>query len=419
MMKKYFVLFIILFMVLYSNAILPAKRLVDSAHQEESKRYNNNKIPILAWYSIPASETSVKRYKELKNAGITYSLSFLPSIDEVKKALDVADKVGVKLLVFCPELKTNPKKTVRQIMNYPALAGYDLKDEPSALLYPELAELAKEIQSVDNKHFCYVNILPNFASSKQLGTNSYEEYVQEYINQIPVQFVSFDYYPVLKDHISKSWYENLEVISKKSKEAGKPFWAFVLTTNYDNDHVTPQTLPAMRLQAFSNLAYGAQGIQYFTYWTVNAADLLAGEDQRGAPISAIGKRTIVYDRVKQLSQEIHNLSDVFLGADVVSVRHTGIGEIPDGTTRLVSLPKSIKVFNTQGNALVSVLRKGDKSFFVIVNKNFKSSMKYTIYGDKELLLVQKNGEIVPANLYETSMELEPGDIAVYMFPSEK
>ncbi len=36
----------------------------------------NGQIPILEWYSIPANETTVARYQELKEAGITHSLSF-------------------------------------------------------------------------------------------------------------------------------------------------------------------------------------------------------------------------------------------------------------------------------------------------------------------------------------------------------
>jgi len=42
-------------------------------------------------------------------------------------------------------------------------------------------------------------------------------------------------------------------------------------------------------------------------------------------------------------------------------------------------------------------------------------MKYTIYGDESLKRVLKDGTVVPAGAYESSMELDPGDIAVYMF----
>ncbi len=390
----------------------------------ESQNYpqqiqTKEKIPILAWYSIPASETSVERYQEMRDAGITYSLTFFPNLDEVKKALDAAAKADVKLLVSCPELKKEPEKTVKQIMNHPAIAGYHLKDEPGMELYPELSPWAKKIQSVDDKHFCYVNLFPNFAGSKRLGTDSYKEYVQEYINQIPVGFISFDFYPVYKDHVDKRWYENLEIIAKKARENEKTFWAFVLTTNYDDDHVTPQTIPAMRLQAFTNLAYGAQGIQYFTYWSATSTKAPSREDQRGAPLSATGKRSVVYNRVKQLSSEIQNLSGVFKGAKILSIRHTGLGEIPDGTIRLSDLPAPVKVLDTHGSAaIVSVLQKGDTSFLVLVNKDYQNSMRYTFYGDDSVKMILKDGTIVAANLYESSMELDPGDIAVFMYPTE-
>lgn len=404
-LKKYNLLF--LFLLVFSGYVNSQERLK-----------SEGEIPILAWYSIPANETTVERYQEMKEAGINHSLSFFSNIDEMQKALDVAEKVGVKMLVACPELKKETEKTVNRFKNHPAVAGYHLIDEPNISLFPELSAWAKKIQSVDNKHFCYVNLFPNFADSVQLGTNSYKEYVQEYIKQIPVQFVSFDYYPVMKDRLSKTWYENLELIAAESKKAGLPFWAFALTTNYDNDHVTPQTIAAMRLQIYSNLAYGAQGIQYFTYWSATSVNAPSGEDQRGAPISAAGKRSVVYDRVKQMSREIQNLSGVFLGSKVVSVRHTGLGKIPGGTIRLTSLPKAIKVLDTNGApAIVSVLEKGENCFLVVVNKDFLKSINLTVFGSESLKKVLKDGTVVPASAYESSMELDPGDVAVFMFPT--
>jgi len=374
-------------------------------------------IPILAWYGIPANETTVARYQEMKEAGITYHFTGFPNADAMQKALDIASEVGIKMIVSCPELKSDPEKTVRRFMNHPAVAGYHLMDEPNITLFPELANWAKRIQTLDSKHFCYVNLFPNFADSTQLGTKDYKKYVSECARQIPLQFLSFDYYPVLKDRLSKTWYENLEQFSGESKKAGKPFWAFALTTNYDDGHLTPQTLASLRLQVYSDLAYGAQGIQYFTYWSATSVNFPSGEDQRGAPISAAGKRSVVYDRVKLMSEEIKNLSGVFLGSKVVWVRHTGKGMIPGGTVRLTTLPDAIKVLDTNGApALVSLLERGENSFLVVVNKDFLNSINLTFYGDESVKKVLKDGTIVPASAYESSMELDPGDAAIYMFP---
>jgi hypothetical protein len=378
-------------------------------------------IPILAWYSIPAGETTVERYTEMKEAGITHSLTFFPTIDALVKALDVAEKAGVKMVVSCPELKTEPEKTVRRLMNHPALAGYHLMDEPGISKFKELGEWGKKIRAVDGKHFCYVNLFPNFAdTATQLGTKNYRKYVSECAAQIPLQFLSFDYYPVMKDRLSKSWYENLEQVADESKKAGKPFWAFALTTNYDEGHLTPQTLASMRLQVFSDLAYGAQGIEYFTYWSATSVNSPSSEDQRGAPISAAGKRSVVYDRVKEMSNEIRNLSGVFQGARMVWVRHSGKGMIPAGTVRLTTLPAAVKVLDSNGAPiLVSMLEKGDNDFLVVVNKDFLNSINLTFFGDDTVKKILKDGTIVPANVYESNMELDPGDASVYMFPKEK
>jgi len=419
-MKKHFVLFIMLFAFLYGSAennFINYHGNTDMTKSLQPGINADEHIPILAWYSIPSSQTSVERYKELREDGITYSFSSFPNLEEVKKALEAAEQADVKLMISCPQLNKDPEGTVKQLMKYPALAGYHLKDEPNMEHFSELSVCAKKIQSIDKKHFCYVNMFPNYATPEQLKAESYEEYVAEYYRQIPVSFGSFDFYPILKNKVIEEWYKNLEVVSAQSMKAGKPFWAFVLTTNYDNNHLTPQSLPAMRLQAYTNLAYGAQGIEYFTYWSATSVNTPSGEDQRGAPISATGKRSILYDRVKQLSQEIKDLSWVFSGARVISVRHTGTDMIPAGTIRLTSLPDPVKVLDTHGSpALVSVLQNGEKSFLVIVNKDFLNSMKYTIYGDESLKRVLKDGTVVPAGAYEPSMELDPGDVGIYMFP---
>ncbi len=386
----------------------------------QDRLVTNGQIPILAWYGIPATETNLARYREMKEAGITYQLHSFSNTEEMQKALDIAAKTGIKMVVSCPELKSDPEKTVRRFMNHPAVAGYHLMDEPGMALFTELGDLGRRIQSIDNKHFCYVNLFPNFADSMQLGTKDYRGYVRACLKQVPVTFMSFDYYPILKDRISQTWYENLELISEEAGKAGKAFWAFALTTNYDEGHLTPQTLAAIRLQVYSDLAYGAQGIQYFTYWSATSVNAPSSEDQRGAPISAAGKRSVVYDRVKLMSEEIKSLSGVFLGSKVVWVRHMGKGMIPSGTIRLTALPDAIKVLETNGApALVSLLERGDNYYLVVVNKDFLNSINLTLYGDESVKKILKDGTIVPASVYENSMELDPGDAAIYMFLKSK
>ncbi len=73
--------------------------------------------------------------------------------------------------------------------------------------------------------------------------------------------------------------------------------------------------------------------------------------------------------------------------------------------------------NTNGApALVSLLENGENYFFVVVNKDFLNSINLIFYGSDSVKKILKDGTIVPAGIYENSMELDPGDAAIYMFP---
>jgi hypothetical protein len=376
----------------------------------QEKLINKGEIPILAWYGIPHKETTLQRYLELKESGITYDLSYFPNADSMELGLDIAQKAGIKLFIDCPELKTKTQETVKRFMNHPAIAGYMLRDEPNRSDFPQLGEWVKKIRAIDDKHFCYLNLFPNYATEQQLGTKTYQEHVDLFVAEVPVQVISFDHYPVVGDSLRANWYENLEIISEAARKAGKPFWAFSLSVAH-GPYPVP-TIPQMRLQVYSDLAYGAQGIQYFTYWTPPMDTVWMFN--RG-PITQDGKRTQVYDRIKVINNEVRNLSGVFLNAKVISVTHTG-NPIPVGTKPLVKLPDPIKVLKTEGTgAVVSVLKNGPNSFLIVVNRDFLKPMNLTINCDPQVKKVLKDGTLVPANVYNHTIEIDPGDAAIYMW----
>ena len=376
----------------------------------QQKISSSEQIPILAWYGIEAKETTLARYQEMKATGITHGFTHFPDAAAMQKALDIAQQAGVKMIVACPELAAEPEKTVKRFMNHPAVAGYFLRDEPSKADFKGLGDWAKRIRAVDDKHFCYLNLLPNYATSDQLGFKTYREYVSTFDKEVPVQLLSFDHYSVIGDSsqsIRENWYENLEIFAEEAAKVNKPFWAFALAVAHDPYPIP--TMAALRLQVYSNLAYGAQGIQYFTYWT----PVTTQWNFHNGPITPDGKRTEVYDKITQMSKEIKDLSGVFLGAKVRYVAHTG-KEITLGTTRLENLPAAIQTLETEGmGAVVSVLEKGATIFLVIVNRDMVNSMKLTVKGIVSLKKVLKDGSSVPASVYTDSLFVEPGDVAIY------
>ena len=407
MNKKEFLL--ISFKLICFAFILPG--LLTKTASAQEKLESKGHIPILGWYSIPPEEATPARYLEMKEAGFDISFSFLGSPQDVQKSLDAAHQAGMKIVISCPELKTETEKIVKRFMDHPALAGYFLRDEPAVDAFTDLGNWAKRVNAVDPKHFCYVNLFPNYATPLQLGTVDYRDYVNKFAKEVPLHFLSFDSYPLTSaEGVYEKWHQNLEIFSDEAKKVNKPFWGFAQSVLFDNKHEDP-TLATMRVQMFTNLAYGAQGLQYFTYWT----PVSSAEDFRGGPITLEGKRSTVYDNIKTLNQEIKSLSGVFYGAKVKSLQFFG-NNIPIGTKRMSVLPAPIRVFATEGKtALVSFIENGGKQFIVIVNTDYRKKMSLTLSGDSSLKRVLKDGSIVPANAYASTFDVEAGDVVIYSY----
>ena len=397
----------------------------------QEKLKSKGVIPVMSWGGISESEVSVANYKKLKDVGVNIDIAFFSNADAIALALDAAGMAGIKLMISCPELKSDPEKTATRFKNHSSLEGYYLADEPGKSQFQELADWAKRLKAVDQKHYSFVNLYPNINSNQgKFGTKDYKEYIDTFDNLFPAPFLSFDFYPVVDGAVHPRWYENMEFFAKKYMTENRPFWAFALTTSYlaySNDSGQPTlndfyqlyktykpektfvhdipTLAELRLQIYVNLAYGAQGIEYWSFRGF------------GSPLDAQGKRTVVYDRLQKVSNEIQYLSGVFLGAKVISVAHTGLN-IPNETMRLWQLPSPVKLLETVGEgAVVSVLENGVNTFLIVVNRDFKNAMKLIINTDETVKKVLKDGTVIPANEYANATEVEPGDIAIYMFPT--
>lgn len=83
---------------------------------------------------------------ELRDAGITTSLTFFNDAESMAKALDTALKAGIKMIVYCPELKTDLRATVKRFRKHKAVAGYMLRDEPNKSDFLELGDWAENNQ---------------------------------------------------------------------------------------------------------------------------------------------------------------------------------------------------------------------------------------------------------------------------------
>jgi hypothetical protein len=382
----------------------------------------NQQIPILGWHGLPASGpyADVKYYQEMADAGFTINLPLGGWSDSVTapyfELLDKAQSVGMKIMVNWKVVDFFTPDEMKRLKEHPAVAGYTIRDEPSANDFADLAAVVRKIQSFDTIHPCYINLYPNYASEQILGVSgpdAYRKHVRKYIDEVPVPVISFDHYCILLDKEKKrdvrpEYYENLEIIAEESRKAGKPFWAFALSTAHW-DYPVP-TLSDLRLQVYSDLAYGAQCIQYFT-WFDPCCDPMWGEGaDDNAPVRIDGTKSQTYYTVQSMNREIKALSKVFYGSNVLWTAHTGI--VPKGCKNLdiALLPKQVKSLEiSDPGALVSLLEKGKDRFVVIVNHDINHDITVKVKDAPDLRTIDKTGTV--RAVIEEQI-LTPGDIII-------
>lgn len=397
-------------------ALTSAFALASSAYATDLK-YSNPvypEMPILAWYSImPDSALTPERYNELREAGFNLSFSHFKTNDQIEKALKVAEGTGVKMILTSYDLVSDTKGTVDRFKGHNGVAGWFLRDEPTASGFAGLAAFRDNIAASDSTHLLYLNLLPSLVPANELETKDYDEYVQRFIDEVRLPQISFDLYPVVKDdstgavYLREQLFENLEIAHRVAERNGIPFWAFCLSTAH-----TPYPVPTathMRVEAFSALAYGAQAIEYFTYWQPESTRW----NFHNAPIDETGKRTDVYYLIKDLNREIQSLAPVFLGAKIDNVALTG-ETIPAGTTRLEALPAGFDDLTSDGEGVVvSQFHNNGIKYLMFVNRDIHHAQTLRFAGNPNVSPV--NGGNGRSTYSTGKIVLAPGDYCLLQY----
>ncbi len=182
----------------------------------------------------------------------------------------------------------------------------------------------------------YANGLPSggdywFVVDQQLVGGSYEDYVYRWASKKP-DVLAFDHYPFLYDgSFRNDYYTNLEVIRSQGLKAGVDFWSYMQSVGITGQLRQP-TQAEMSYQIYTNLAYGAKGVLYFTYFT-------PGIEASGAPffgglILPDGTKNVTYGYAQGLNAELLKLGTTLTGLTSQEVYHTGT--LPPSTQALPS-----------------------------------------------------------------------------------
>ena len=185
-------------------------------------------------------------------------------------------------------------------VDYPALWGFDLGDEPSAGMFESLGVLARVCHEYRPELMVYCNLFPNYASvSAQLGMY-YNNYINKFVKNVDSDVICFDHYyeaQTLSDTI-----EQMRIVSEAAAKDGRDFWD-ILQLNRSHEEYPVITADMMRYQAYLSMAYGCKSVMWAcwenAWWYGNVLD-------------AQGNVTEVYDLVKEVDAELEAIEPIYM-----------------------------------------------------------------------------------------------------------
>lgn len=246
----------------------------------------------------------------------------------------------------------------------------------------------------------------------------YKEYVQTFQDYFKPSYFSYDRYPIREKAtilyegifsnlkydgtegeitVDGEFYNYLNFFHEftSKKDIDRPFWVFCqsqsfmsLTAQFHRPAALEQYL---RFEVFSALAYGAKGIQYWSYpvsvTNPNECFLSALTDRRNRPTAA-------WHFAKRVNEQIHKYSDIFLNARLKSITYP---VKPTGTYFRIQSDR-------QSDFFLSSFEDEESLYAIIVSRdplNYQNLVIYTRYDNMIELTPEKSGGeenvLLPAN----------------------
>ncbi|MBO4940098.1 MAG: hypothetical protein J6D30_03620, partial [Clostridia bacterium] len=361
-----------------------------------------------------------QHYKLIKEAGFNYVDpgygETAPSYNE--RALAAAQKYGLHQYVHDNEInawlmddirtdeeaETKLAQLAQRYTKYDSFAGLKIRDEPSIDQIADYSYAKKRFDKVFGDKNFYINLFPVIAGSSLISAD-YKDYIKEYVKEINTPFVSYDHYPLKvnsrgQNYVIENFLWNMELVREAAPN--KQMWTFLQSMGYGSSNRELTSVADATFQAYSFLAYGGNGIQWFCYWSPPVFD--GATVFKDACIDRSGKTTKNYDYIKQANLEIRALEDIYLNFDWQGVMTTIGSENDNGgennsfnylSTHVKASHDRIKSMKTQQDTFTGVFKDAQgRDGFMIVNytepsQNLKNKVELQFNNCTRAIVVKK------------------------------
>lgn len=287
---------------------------------------------LLGTYCLDTYARSEAHIADMKAAGI----DFICSVPLDPALLELCSKYGMGL--FCKYLpfwwggkgeKAGQlhreitvdiyEKLAEGFRDHPAIWGLDLGDEPSALDLPHYGKLFEAAKRLFPHQLPYLNLYPSYGAiwenspqqvADQLGVTEYPRHIEAFIENVDSDYICYDYYMYTTS--ASAAYENLRIVAEKCRQSSRDMWIILQVNSHDPEKWI--SLPQLRHQAFTALAFGVRSINW-ACWTAGWF--------HNQVLDKNGSRTEQYEKLCAVNADIRRLTADYMAYRNLSTHFLG------------------------------------------------------------------------------------------------
>ena len=252
--------------------------------------------PIVTYWAGPGTFTPVNDETAAQLRAGGWNLAWAKQPED----LDVYDHNGLRAMYMInmpdvddPAQRSALEETVDRVRNHPAMYAYYIVDEPGTGAFSKLGKLCAWLHQHDPAHLAYINLLPTYATDKQLQVSDdsaerarvgspqdfagihtddktalrYRQYLRQFIETVHPQLISYDHYHFLRSGDGPQYFLNLSLVRAAALAAHVPFLNIIQACNSPAEGWREPNEAERSWLTYTSLAYGAQGIAHFRYDT--------------------------------------------------------------------------------------------------------------------------------------------------------
>jgi hypothetical protein len=296
-----------------------------------------DRVMISAW-GAPSDDATAQAYVD---AGFN-------TVMATAELLDLCARHGLRVLV-----KDATPEQAAQLKAHAGVWGWYVQDEPKAEDLGKVGERVGLFHAADADHPAYVNLMAWMDLEQYLGT-------------VKPRFLSYDYYQWWWGSPNYCW--RLEAHRAAALQAGLPLLCWI-EANADPRYewgkpgatYLPDNLPKLRQSVALAVAYGVQGIQWFT------AGLCFDKD---------GKLSQSGQDIARINLELQALGPTLLTLTSTAVYHTN--PLPPHT---VAVPADLWVQSPDDNLSFGLFssRTSGQKHLVVVNRDLATDREVSLH----------------------------------------